>query len=72
MNGETHLVNAFVERIWELLREAPMPYSESTHDIDEWMEAYGEWWRKYASEDAIGKQQEKMKLFQPMMKKTFG
>jgi hypothetical protein len=36
------------------LREAPMPYVESTRDIDEWLEAYSEWWHANASEEALG------------------
>jgi hypothetical protein len=36
------------------LREAPMPYAESTLDIGEWHEAYSEWWHANASEEALG------------------
>jgi hypothetical protein len=36
------------------LREAPMPYRESTRDLDDWLEAYSEWWHANASEEALG------------------
>lgn len=50
-----------VERLVDLLdartrslREAPMPYHESTRGIDDWLEAYSEWWHANASEEALG------------------
>ena len=43
----------FARTVRDLLRAAPMPYHESALGADEWYEAYSEWWRRYASENAI-------------------